>query len=123
MTNKPQTDRFPPGWVYEDLDFAAALYLLGCPRLADVDPLSYVDRSTARIDWGRLLEEAKGWSHGERLLVQLACDLFGSSVAMPVSARELAVVLDGANLQYALDAIALRAGLLPVDEALADLEG
>ena len=99
-----EADPAPTGWSEWD----SVVYLLGTPILRAKKALWFVDVENYSIDWDGLEEASAAWSHGERLMVALAHDLWNSCGGL--SMREFAATLDDANFSQALRAIELARG-------------
>lgn len=95
-----------PAWVAADPEWAAALHVLDGRVLRRKDVRQWVDFDRRTIEFPTLLEAAGPWSHGERLLVQVAADLFNGSGETRLN--ELLQTLDDENLALVLEAIRLR---------------
>ena len=85
-------------------EHAAAVHVLAAPCIW---------RRTARfvndhgqVDWPGLEDAAGPWSSGERLLVQVAEDLY-CGAETPASLARLCGVLDTANLRRVLEAVCM----------------
>lgn len=90
------------GWDRQGL---AATWILAAPMLnGRVEP--WIDLERHEIDFARML--ANGWSHGERLMIMAANDLFNGDQA--VGLDDLVSTLDDHNLEIVLDAIEIRRG-------------
>ena len=90
------------GWDRQGL---AATYLLAAPMLrgrAD----KWIDFERHEIDFEAMLDNS--WSHGERVMISAAYDLFNAGER--VALDELVSTLDDFNLQLVLDAISIRRG-------------
>jgi hypothetical protein len=94
------------GWREWD----AACSVLLAPAVA-AKVAGFVDVASQEIDVAGLLDAAGAWSHGERLLVELACNLWNG--AETPSVRELVATLDDANFVRALRAIGIARGWEP----------
>jgi DNA-binding transcriptional ArsR family regulator len=100
-----------PAWTLREPAWAAAIYLLESPWIAEArvqsvrPPIDYDARS---IDWGALEREARTWRRSERLLVDIARGLFADEARGPVTA--VARELDPDQRARVLAAIALAAG-------------
>jgi len=99
-----EPDLAPTGWSEWD----SVVYLLGCPILRAKKAVRFVELEALSIDWDGLEEASAAWSHGERLMVALARDLWNSCGGL--SMREFAATLDDANFSQALRAIELARG-------------
>jgi DNA-binding transcriptional ArsR family regulator len=100
-----------PAWTLRDPAWAAAVYLLESPWIADARVRSVrpaIDYDTRSIDWGALEREARTWGRAERLLVDVARGLFAEEPRGPVTA--VARELDPEQRARVLAAVALAAG-------------
>lgn len=97
-----------PGWVWQDSQWASAVHVLLAQCIRH-KALRFVDFEGASIDWERLTQAAGPWSHGERLLVKVAANLWGGRA--PVNLRELLVTLDDCNFARVMQAIRLFRGV------------
>src|SRR5690606_27442401 len=61
---------------WRDPQYAAAFYVFSRMRFSDKRRACFARVESAGIDKAGLLEEARAWSHGERVLVKIALDLF-----------------------------------------------
>jgi hypothetical protein len=94
----------PTGWSEWD----SVIYLLGAPILRAKKAFRFVNAERLSIDWDGLVEASAPWSHGERLMVALAHDLWNSAGGL--SMKEFAATLDDANFSRALRAIEIARG-------------
>jgi hypothetical protein len=94
------------GWREWDAAFSVLLAPVVAAKVA-----CFVDTAAREIDVPGLLEAAGAWSHGERLLVELACNLWNG--AETPSVRALVVTLDDANFVRVLRAIGIARGWEP----------
>ncbi len=111
-----------PSWVTRDREWAAAVVLLGSPNIAD-RTTGFVDFATRRIDWLGLRLEASGWDRREQMLVEVAYELAESQhqpadeavSRAPVTVTDLAIGLDGPELDLVHTAVDLRRGAFTLD--------
>lgn len=96
------SDQSNNGWDRQGL---AATWLLAAPILGGRVE-RWIDFEHHEIDFSRMLDN--GWSHGERLMIRAANDLFNGDER--VGLDELLSTLDDTNLRIVLDAIAIRRG-------------
>lgn len=89
--------------------FVAAVYVLLEPRTLRDRVVPYMSWERQEIDFDGLVAASREWSRSERLLLQVAQDLWNGNA--DASLGELVTVLDQTNLQIVLDAIAIRRGL------------
>lgn len=93
-----------------DAQGRAATWILASPIFARGQGRYRVDRwidfEEHSIDFSRMLEEP--WSHGERLMILAANDLYNGDRSAPLD--ELVSTLDDSNLTVVLDAIKIRRG-------------
>ena len=85
-------------------------YLLSAPCIAS-GAAPFVDVRRQSIDWTGLKRAGRVWSHGARLLVGLANNLWNSTGRVCV--RELVDTLDAENFARVLRAIELSRGIAP----------
>jgi DNA-binding transcriptional ArsR family regulator len=100
-----------PAWTLRAPEWAAAVYLLESPWLAQSRGRSAtqaIDYERRVIDWAALEREARTWPPAERLLLDIARGLFADEPRGPVAA--VARVLDPDQRARVLAAIALAAG-------------
>lgn len=88
----------------------AATYILAAPILGGRVE-RWIDFKHHEIDFSRMLDNE--WSHGERLMIQAANDLYNGDRA--VGLDELASTLDDRNLRTILDAIKIRRGWVALE--------
>jgi hypothetical protein len=99
------------GWS----EYDAAVHVLTAPQL-DVRTARFIGERSIAFD--ELLETSHTWSHGERLLVEAALDLWNGKaheVNPYFGLRELVDTLDVDNLQRVIDGVLILAKL-PVPE-------
>jgi DNA-binding transcriptional ArsR family regulator len=100
-----------PAWTLRDPTWAAAVYLLESPWMAQArsrgGPLA-IDYERRSIDWSALERESRTWSPSERLLLDIARGLFADEGRGSVGA--IARALDPDQRARVLAAIALAAG-------------
>jgi len=85
--------------------YTGALHILGGGLLRHKVE-RYVDLEAQEIDCQGLLEASRPWSHGERLMVQVACDMYNGSGGAILS--ELLDTLDDENLDLVLEAVKIK---------------
>lgn len=100
--------RSAPDWALADSGWRAALWVLSAPALASKEPTSYIDFDRGVMCLLEMERDARGWSHGEHLLVRAAGDLFNGCLS--ASLDELVEVLDDIHFRIVLQAIILRRG-------------
>jgi len=98
-----------PAWVSDDAEWASALHALSAPALRGKDIEQYIDFERQTIAFAQMLQDAASWSHGQLLLVALACELFNGE-GPGVSVRDLCVTLDEPNFSHAIGAMQRRRG-------------
>jgi len=99
-----------PAWTLRAPEWAAAVYLLESPWLAQSrgrNAPQAIDYERRAIDWGALEREARTWPPAERLLLDIARGLFADEPRGPVAA--VARALDPDQRARVLAAIALAA--------------
>ena len=75
-----------PAWTLREPEWAAAVYLLESPWLAQSrgrNAPRAIDYERRAIDWGALEREARTWPRAERLLLDIARGLFADEPAAP----------------------------------------
>ena len=97
---------------WRDPQYAAAFYVFSRMRFSDKRRACFARVESAGIDKAGLLEDARAWSHGERVLVKIALDLFDPGCVAaaghaPAGWGEAANVLDRENMDTALAALRL----------------
>jgi DNA-binding transcriptional ArsR family regulator len=100
-----------PAWTLREPEWAAAVYLLESPWLAQSrgrNASRAIDYERRAIDWGALEREARTWPRAERLLLDIARGLFADEARGPVAAVARALAPD--QRARVLAAIALAAG-------------
>jgi hypothetical protein len=85
-------------------EHAAAVHVLSAPCIWRRAARFVNDHG--QVDWPGLEDAAGPWSSGERLLVQVAEDLYGGAET-PASLARLCGVLDTANLRRVLEAVCM----------------
>jgi len=98
-----------PEWVLGDREYLAALWILTTPALAHKGVLRHVHLDGGAvhgIDFLALMDEAKPWSDGEKLLVRAAWCLFNGG-GMFYLDQAMATLSDG-NLLRVLEAVFIR---------------
>ncbi len=102
----------PEHVLLSDDERAAVLYLMASPLLMRKGVERFISTADYSVDWSALRREAEVWSHGERLLLQLAAHLWNDSNPSP-SIMELIQTLSDTNFSCAMEAIQARRGNLP----------
>jgi DNA-binding transcriptional ArsR family regulator len=99
-----------PAWTLRDPAWAAAVYLLESPWLAQARSRggAAIDYERRSIDWGALERESRTWSPSDRLLLEIARGLFADEPGGSVGA--IARTLDPDQRARVLAAIALAGG-------------
>lgn len=103
-----------PSWVAIDLEWASTVHSMQAPALLGKDMLaSYVDFDRRSIDWERIAEESPRWSHGEKLLIGVAWDMWRGRGETAL--WDLVGTLDAANLAHVITTVQIRRGLARFD--------
>lgn len=96
-----------------DLEYAAAARILFSPMLVHQARVwEHVSEHGIRFD---LMLRRRGWSSAERALLQVASSLFNGDTA--VNLNRLTGVLSPSHLRVVVEAIALLAGIRPLELA------
>ncbi|OLN29942.1 hypothetical protein [Desulfosporosinus metallidurans] len=98
-----------PKWAKDDIYWHGALYILG--SMADREPKfrpllrQYVNLDESTIDFFAIKRAVSSWSHGEKIMVNLAAHLFNETHEFKLSDLDY---LGGGNSKVALKAIEYR---------------
>lgn len=94
--------------------FAAAVYVLLEPTLIRERTAAYIDFEREEIDFQGLVAISGAWSGGERLLLQVAQDMWTGNA--DCSLGECIRTLDDGNIRVLINALSIRRGLgIPVE--------
>lgn len=93
--------------ISPDPEWQSVLYLLTTPLVRE-RAARFVDLDRRAVGFAGLAEAAAAWSSSERLLVQIAQQLWSGDGT--VSLRSVAVTLDEANFERVITALRIRRG-------------
>jgi DNA-binding transcriptional ArsR family regulator len=96
-----------PSWTLGEARWAAAVYLLESPWLAE-SAGRHVDYAARRVDWAAIERDWESYPQAQRLLAELARGLWAGEPRAPVSL--VAYALAPAQRARALAAVAIAAG-------------